>query len=463
MKKITVSRSRPQIVPMLGILLWGLTASSLWSQTSKELLTLGQAVQRALENNQLVKASALGVDAAGVRTRFAFSGYLPKISFDHNATAGNNPVYVFGSLLNQRQFTEANFALDRLNNPDALSNFQNKFSFTQPLFDGFRTRTGVRLARLGQNISEKDLEKTKSDLIFRVFKAYYQVLLAVEMVRVSEETVKSASADLEKAQAAYHAGLAVESDLLSVKVFLASQTEELVKARNQLKLARSNLNFEMGEALEQTFELVRPQNALVSEELDLAALQKQALDTRPDFRQVVLASQSSEVGIQAAKSEYWPTINGFGSWETDNRSFWGHSGNNWVVGVNVHFNIFNGRADEARLEENRILARRQAAMQQHLAQAIRLQVQQAFLELDSARQRITVSEQATAQGEESLRIIRNRYQAGLTTVTDLLHAETALIGAKTNYLRALIDHRIGRANLEMQVGRLSADSNNLFE
>lgn len=463
MKKLKTLQSRQQIFQMLGILIWGLAASSVWSQASKEVLTLGQAVQRALENNQLVKASALGIDAAEARTRFTFSGYLPKLSFDHNATAGNNPVYVFGALLTQRQFTAANFALDRLNNPDTLSNFQNRFSLTQLLFDGFRTRRGVRLTHLGLNISEKDLEKTKSDLIFRVFKAYHQALLASEMVRVSEEAVKSASADLEKAQSSYDAGLAVESDLLSVKVFMASQNEELVKSRNQLELARASLNFEMGEALDQSFELVRPQNALVAEGLDLAALQKQALDSRPDFRQAVLASQSSEVGVQASKSEYWPTISGFGSWETDNRSFWGHSGNNWMVGVNVHFNLFNGRADEARLEESRIMARRQAAMQEHLAQAIRLQVQQAFLELDTARQRITVSEQAAAQGEESLRIIRNRYQAGLTTVTDLLSAETALIGAKTNYLRALFDHRVGRANLEMQVGRLSADSKNLFE
>ena len=97
-------------------------------------------------------------------------------------------------------------------------------------------------------------------------------------------------------------------------------------------------------------------------------------------------------------------------------------------------------------------------MQQHLAEAIRLQVQKAFLDLDTASQRIAVSQQAVSQAEESVRIIRNRYEAGLATVTDLLRAETALTAAKGNYLRAVFDQRVGAANLELQVGRLSPES-----
>jgi outer membrane protein TolC len=97
-------------------------------------------------------------------------------------------------------------------------------------------------------------------------------------------------------------------------------------------------------------------------------------------------------------------------------------------------------------------------MQDHLAQAVRLQVQKAYLDLETAGQRIEVSQQATRQAEESLRIIRNRYEAGLTTVTDLLRAETAVTQARTNFLRALFDQRVSAANLELQTGRLSTAS-----
>jgi outer membrane protein TolC len=156
-------------------------------------------------------------------------------------------------------------------------------------------------------------------------------------------------------------------------------------------------------------------------------------------------------------------ISAIGSWETDSNKYWEAPGNNWLLGVNVHFSIFNGRAGQARLAESRFQERRQSAMQDHLAQAIRLQVQQAYLDLQTASQRIAVNQQAAAQAEESLRIIRNRYQAGLATITDVLRAETATSGAKTSYLRAVFDQRINRANLELQVGRLDAGSRILLE
>ena len=434
-----------------------------FAQDSKDMLTLEKAVQLALENNNLVKAAQESVNMAEARIQFAHSGYFPKIAFDQNSTRSNNPVYVFGNLLTQGRFSEENFALDKLNHPSPLNNFQNKFSITQLVFDFGRVRKGVKLSQAGKEISEKDLEKTRSDLVFRIIKAYHQALLSKEMVRVAEEAVKSANSDLEKAQTSFHAGLTVESDLLSVKVHLASQQEELVRARNQVKLAHSNLNFEMGVSLDQVYTLAKPLKPMSVEFLDLAQLQKQALESRPDFKQAQLASQSNKLAAESAKAEFWPTVSAFGSWETDSNQYWSASGNNWLLGVNVHFNLFNGRADQARLAESRFQERRQDALQDHLAQAIRLQVQQAFLELQTAAERIAVNEQATAQAEESLRIIRNRYQAGLVTITDLLRAETATTGARTNYLRALFDQRISRASLELQVGRLDAGSTVLFE
>ncbi len=434
-----------------------------FAQDSKDTLRLEKAVQLALENNNLVKAAREDVNMAEARIQFAHSGYFPKLAFDQNSTRSNNPVYVFGNLLTQSRFTEENFALDKLNNPSPLNNIQNKFSFIQLVFDFGRVRKGVKLSRMGKEISEKDLEKTQSDLIFRVIKAYHQVLLSEEMVRVAEDAAKSANADLEKAQTSFNAGLAVESDLLSVKVHLASQNEELVRARNQVKLAHSNLNFEMGIALDQIYVLVKPLKPMSAESLDLAQLQNQALEARPDFKEAQMASQSSKLAVESAKSEFWPTVSTFGSWETDSNKYWAAPGNNWLLGVNVHFNIFNGRADQARLAESRFQERRQSALQDHLAQAIRLQVQQAFLELQTAGERIVVNEQAAAQADESLRIIRNRYQAGLATITDLLRAETATTGAKTTYLRALFDQRLSRASLELQVGHLGANSASLFE
>jgi outer membrane protein TolC len=248
-----------------------------------------------------------------------------------------------------------------------------------------------------------------------------------------------------------------------VKVHKASQAEELIKARNALKLAFSNLNFEMGFPLDRPYELAGALKPFTLDLLDLPAYQKIALEQRPDYRQAELGAKSGEVAIQASKTDFWPMVSAFGQWETDQYQINSSAGNNYIYGINVHFNIFNGKADQARLAESKVQQQRAVALRNYMAQAVRMQVQKAFLDLDSAAERIQVSEETVAQAEESLRIIRNRYEAGLTTITDLLRAEVTAVGAKSNRLRAVFDQRLSAANLELQTGQLSRSSRILME
>ncbi|HVN81287.1 MAG TPA: TolC family protein [Terriglobia bacterium] len=436
---------------------------SLFGQSQKELLTLEKAVALALDSNLLVKSARYSLEAANTRTQEANSSYWPKLNYDYSIARGDNPVFVFGGLLTQNRFTMENFDIPSLNKPAPLNNFQSRFSGSMNLFDFWRTRNHVALSRLNKQGFEKELDKTQSDLVNRVVKAYQDALLAQEFVKLAEEAVRSAEADQTKAEALFQAGLVVESDLLSVQVHKAAQAEELVKARNNMKLAYSNLNFEMGLALDQPFELALTLKPFVPDPLDLASYQKTALQQRPDFKQAELAAQSGETAIKAAKSDFWPVVSAFGQWETDQATFTPGAGNNYIYGINVHLNLFNGKADQVKLAESHIQQQRAATMRDYLAQVIRLQVQEAYLDLETAQQRIEVNQQSNAQAEESLRIIRNRYEAGLTNVTDLLRAEVALVAAKTNLLRAIFDQRVSAANLELQSGRLSRSSRIVVE
>jgi outer membrane protein TolC len=93
-----------------------------------------------------------------------------------------------------------------------------------------------------------------------------------------------------------------------------------------------------------------------------------------------------------------------------------------------------------------------------MASGVRLQVREAFLNLTTARDRVDVSRSAVSQAEESLRIIQNRYEAGLATITDLLRAETSRTVAQKNALNAVFDYRLSFAALELATGELAADS-----
>src|SRR5690349_3760826 len=104
--------------PARFLTVFALVASPLLAQ---EALTLRQAVDLALHSNPLIAASDAGEKEAEARIREAHAGYLPRLQFSENLQRGNSPVFVFGSLLTQHQFTDANFAIGSLNRPDAMN------------------------------------------------------------------------------------------------------------------------------------------------------------------------------------------------------------------------------------------------------------------------------------------------------------------------------------------------------
>jgi outer membrane protein TolC len=147
-----------------------------------------------------------------------------------------------------------------------------------------------------------------------------------------------------------------------------------------------------------------------------------------------------------------------GAFEADRQGFYDRGGANWLVSVGLHWNLFNGFSDKARINETKSLLSRSQARQESTGSAIRLQVRRAYADLRSAEQRIDVAKASVAEAEESLRITQNRFQAGMNNVTDLLRTETAVLDVRTRYWAAVHDQRIAATMLELAAGTLSADS-----
>ena len=133
-------------------------------------------------------------------------------------------------------------------------------------------------------------------------------------------------------------------------------------------------------------------------------------------------------------------------------------GANWLASIGLRWNLFNGNADKARIEESAQWLERASADQKRVDSAVRLEVRRAWAGLRAAQQRIEVARAAVAEAEESLRITQNRYEAGMSNVTDLLRNETAVLESRTRYLAAVHDQRVAATMLELAAGRLTADS-----
>jgi len=436
-----------------------ITTRAIWAQTAPpKTLTLQEAVAVALEHNPTVQAADAYAEAVQQGIAVAASARYPRVDFSEGFTRGNNPVYVFGSLLTQRQFTAQNFQLGSLNMPAPLDNFRTQFSASMPLWDAGQTSRRIRDARLEAQSAAKAGQRTRQEVIFNVIQTYLNGLLAAENVRVAQADVELTKADLARAQAREEQGLAVPSDLLSARVQHAQAREDLLRARNAQAIAQAALNVAMGVEEDAPTVIEGRLGEAAFDAGALAERQQRALSVRPDFQQLELGQQRASNGVRMARADFLPKVNLFSAWEEDNQTFLTRGGNNWALGATLTFNLFDGGANRARLKQSRARERQVEALRAQMASAVRLQVREAFLNVNTAHDRVEVSREAASQSEESLRIIQNRYEAGLATITDLLRAETTRTSAQKNFFNSLFDYRLSYAALELATGELAADS-----
>ena len=445
----------------LGLLAFMSLVTAALGQTAAEAasLTLQQAVNVALEKNPVRKVALADRRVASADAREARSVLMPHLNFSETATRGNDPVYVFGSKLRQQRFTTADFVLNQLNTPLPFGNFSTRFAGSWNLFDSFASWHGVNRARQMNEAAGHQLERADQEIVFRVVDAYYGVLMASKQLEVAEQAARTAQSIMDRSQVRFDSGLVVESDLLTAKVRMASRQQELIRARNNLDLARTQLSTSMGVSVDS---VLQPTEALAERALPLPVLQemeKQALANRPDLKRLQSQEAAQQQSVAMAKSSFGPRVNAFAGWEMDNPTFVaGGGGNNWLGGVEVQFDIFEGGAKRAELSRQLALADRVGAMKQAATDQVRLEVRRAYYDVDASRQQVEIARAAIAQAQESLRINRDRYDGGLSTITDLLGAEEAARRSQTDYWEAVYRFHTSYANLELASGTLNPQS-----
>jgi outer membrane protein len=245
-----------------------------WGQ---EPLTLRDAVRLSLKENKEIAAADSGVRASGERLAQARAGTLPKINYSQSFTRSDNPVFVFSSLLTQHEFGAANFNIGSLNQPDFLNNFQSQLTVDQVLYDAGQTRNSIKSAQLAQKMTAEEQRSVQMQVISSVAQAYYGALLAQENLKAAAQAVRSAEADLQRAEAIKAAGMSTDVDVLSVRVHLAAVTEQRINQTAALDVARAALNDALGLPLDTPHTLTTPLNPLDLPDLAIDALEKDAV------------------------------------------------------------------------------------------------------------------------------------------------------------------------------------------
>jgi outer membrane protein TolC len=364
---------------------------------------------------------------------------------------GDNPVFVFSSLLMQQRFSAANFDIATLNNPSPLVNYRGAFAVEQPVFDSARL-AALRSARLGRQIAAEDVRELASALAVATARAFGDSLQAAANRAAAEAAVQSAREDLGRAERRRDVGLITDADVLSLKVHLAQVQEREIRSASALAIARSQLNRLMGVPLDQKATLEEPVPSVAAVPA-LDESEKQALTDRGAIKRASLRVAQAEVGQSAARWTFVPQVAVQGVYEFNGNQFTNRA-SSWVVGLQARWNLFAGLGDRARLRAAAEYRARAAAERESAETAVRLEVRTARAQLEGAVAREAVGRALVMQARESQRIIRDRYEAGLVGVSDVLRAANAVLDAESQRIAAVVDVMVGQAVLDGTMGRV---------
>ena len=143
----------------------------------QDAISLKEAVRQSMAHSKVIEASGASRDAMRARVTAAKAGLLPTVNYSESWARSDNPVFVFSSLLTERQFSESNFGVTSLNRPGFLNNFQLLVTGDQSLYDAGKTKRAVRTAELGEDASREDSRRSQLGVIAQVVRFYWDTQL----------------------------------------------------------------------------------------------------------------------------------------------------------------------------------------------------------------------------------------------------------------------------------------------
>lgn len=444
-QKDRVTRLAATLSVLMGLIVSGS------AHAESRSVSFEQAQRVALEQNQMLAAARSQVDAMRARKLQSWAGHLPSFQVTEGAYRTNDAVNAFGFKLKQEGFTQADFAIDALNTPDPVTNYQTKLALRQPLFNGGQAWYGRAQADAGVLAARADLERAQAEVRFHTAEAYWGLVLATEALDAVRQGLETAKAAEAAAEARYEAETAPLSDLLAARVRVAELRGEEVDAANRAAQAADGLSLVMGLP---SGDSVVPADSLGEPQVPLSLDQAlaQAPSRRPDLRAARARANAASKAVGRARSGYLPHVNAFAEVTLDSDELFARQGEGWMVGAVATWDLFSGLKTIGEVRAARAQSAAAASQASFKESEAEREVRQAFRDVEAATAQLEISEEALAQSVERLRITQLRYREGLATSTELLGAEAELTAARVRRVKALHDLNVGVARVRLAAG-----------
>ncbi len=416
-----------------------------------DLLSLEQAIARALGRNPSMAAVSSRAAAAAADADRARGGRLPTVDVSASYHGTDSPAEVFALQLNQERFDMDAFFGSDPNSPDWLDTFVTSLEVRQPVYTGGELSARIRQAETMADAADRTLAHERRRVAFEAAAAFLDLVTARERAAVLERARATTAGHVELARAFAGQGMLLDAEVLQAEVHLAEMDEMVAHARNGARLAEAALNHAMGEPLERHWQLAElpPPEPPAG---DLADLVARALTDREDLARARLEVEAGRLEERVARSEFLPEVALVGRYDLYDDTLLGAHGRSGAVMAVARLNVFNGGSDDAAVEA----ARHRTAAHTHdlrrFEDGIRLQVERAYYDLETAGDRRATAGQAVEAARETLRVRERRFRQGLDRMIDLQDADTALREAELRQVSARADASRASLRLRFAIG-----------
>jgi len=424
---------------------------------AEEPLTLETSIDTALKNSNVLNIAREGIKGATAQKMEALTGFLPTFSTSYSYSRLNEaPFSRFQGLppgpMETMNGTEIPVGTD--------DNYNWAVEAKQPLFAGGAILANYQANRIGEEAARLEETARIQDVIQDVKIGYFEILRAQSMETVASQSVEMLKAHRDVADNYYKVGMIPKNDLLYAEVELANGTQTQVTARNAVELAKSRFNIILKRDISIPVEVVdiltyQPFQKSFEECLKIAR------QSRPELKISALKAEQAGKLVQISQSEYYPALSLLGNYarfgdeaSVDGSSF--KDAESWYVMAVAKWNFWEWGRTKFRVDASKARENQALDADKELNDQVVLEIKKAYLFLQEAENRISVSQKLIEQAEENFRISEERYKEHVGTSTEVLDAQTLLRKAKFEYVNALAEYNINYARLQRAIGNIGS-------
>jgi outer membrane protein TolC len=402
-------------------------------------LKLRYAINMALRFNLGEIESGENARIARAERLHALSGLLPQLRAGASETV--------------EQFSAATLGIKIPVVPTVIGPFsysEAAANLTQTLFS-FTSIQRFRAARTAEQAAQLNYQDTLDVITLLVGNAYLQVIEANSRIGAAEAQVRNAQALYNQALDQLQAGTSPKIDVTRSGVQLHTEQYNLSIARNNFAITKLNLARAIGLPLGQAFE--------IADQIPYADLNPQSVDqalsaafaSRTDFRAALESLKSAQRQLSAVRGERYPVLAVNGDYGVQGPNFGQlHGAFTFQAGVSVP--IFTGGRIKGDLTEAEAGLRQRKAEAENLRGQIDYDVRTAFLNLQAAKEQVTVAGQNIDLANENLARSQERFAAGVTDSVEVVQAQQSLASANDQYIASLYSHNLAKLQLARALG-----------